>query len=407
MADTRQLHLRKIIFRACLILLPMSAIFMGVAVYLDLHLYLRPIPVNFEAAIRQQIEAAKLPSATVLVFNKDKIVFSQGYGMANIEQQRVATPDTLYQIASVSKLVTATAVMRLYEQGHFQLDDDINQYLPFLVRNPQFIEAPISIRMLLAHASSIGDGPAYLESYTLGQSADPTEPLGEFLREYFTPNGRHYSAQNFTNAKPGTALEYSNIGFGLLGYLVEQISGQPFDLYCKQAIFTPLNMPATQWFNRHVDKNRMAMPYGYDALRGIFTPLGYYGFSNYPDGMLKTSTTEFRRFLHVFLNDGVNLKGEPFLRPETVKEMLRAQYPKINGVAALGWAIIGDKHMHGGSDPGVGSVVVISKEAQWGVIMFANSGGLQAWRTELGLAIREDLLEYIERYGMPKDEAWQ
>ncbi|MFT4924450.1 MAG: CubicO group peptidase (beta-lactamase class C family) [Phenylobacterium sp.] len=391
----------KMMFKPAIILLCICAILVSAAVYLELHLYLRPIPQDFDKAMQQHIEAAKFPSAAVLVFKQGQVVFSKGYGLANIAKQQKATPDTLYQIASVSKLVTATAVMRLYEQGHLQLDDDINQYLPFKVRNPHFPDAAITFRMLLAHAASIGDGPAYWDSYTLGQSEDPTEPLGEFLRAYFSPNSHHYDpTQNFIDAKPGTQLEYSNIGFGLLGYLVEHISGQPFEIYCRQQIFKPLNMPASQWFYRDIDKSRMAMPYGYDALRRTFTPLGYYSFSNYPDGTLKTSTTEFMRFLQVFVNDGLTPNGEQFLRPETITEMLRPQYPQLSSVPALGWAIIGDKHMHGGSDPGVDTMVMISKKEQWAVIMFANSGGLQAWRTQLGLSIREDLIEYIEQYGI-------
>ncbi|WP_299797378.1 serine hydrolase [uncultured Shewanella sp.] len=375
----------------------------AIAIYLDLHLYLRPIPQDFDTAMHQQLEAAKFPGATVLVFNQGKVIFSKGYGFANIEEGRAATPDTLYQIASVSKLVTATAVMRLYEQGLLQLDDDINQYLPFAVRNPLFPDAPVTFRMLLAHVGSIGDGPAYWDSYTLGQSEDPIEPLGEFLREYFTPDGRYYNSEgNFVDAKPGTQAKYSNVGFGLLGYLVEQISGLPFEKYCRQEIFLPLDMPSSQWFYRDLDKSRMAMPYGYDAVNKTFTPLGHYSFTNYPDGSLKTSTTEFMRFLFLFLNEGETMSGKLFLRPDTVREMLRAQYPKVSDVPGLAWAIVGDKHMHGGSDPGVDTVVYISRGEQWGVIMFANSGGMQAWRTELGLSIRDDLYEYIERYGIPQ-----
>jgi CubicO group peptidase (beta-lactamase class C family) len=385
------------------IFLFLSVLLVLTAVYLELHLYLRPIPKDFDKAISQQIEAAKYPSATVLVFKKGKVIFSKGYGIANIEEKLAATPETLYQIASVSKLVTATAVMRLFEQGHIQLDDDISQYLPFKVRNPQYPDAPISFRMLLAHVGSINDGPSYWNSYTLGVSEDPTEPLGQFLQEYFTPNGLHYDEDNFVDAKPGTKVEYSNVAFGLLGYLVEHISSIPFEKYCENEIFKPLGMPNTKWFNRDVDKSRMAMPYGYNALQKTFTPLGFYGFTTYPDGSLKTSTSEFRRFLHVFVNNGKTLDGQRFLNPETVQEMLQVQYPKISEIPGLAWANINNMHMHGGTDPGVGALVMISKEEQSGVIMFANSGGIEAWRTELGLEIRDDIFEYIKLYGIPSE----
>lgn len=373
----------------------------AVAFYLDLHLYLRPIPPDFDQAIEQEIEAAKFPSMSVLVFKKDKVVFSKQYGLANVEQNRAATDDTLYQIASVSKLVTATAVLQLYEQGHFDLDDDINPYLPFKVINPHFPDAKITFRMLLAHTSSINDGPAFWDSYTIGESEDPTLSLNAFLTDYFTPANPFYDAdKNFIQDKPGTRLNYSNMAFGLLGYLVEHISGQPFNEYCKEAIFDPLQMPSTAWLNKEINKQKAAMPYGYNIFSKRYEPIGYYSFNNYPDGALKTSTSEFMRFLHLFISQGQTINGEQFLKPQTINEMLRAQYPDVSSIPALSWAIDGPHHMHGGSDPGVSTMVMISKEEQWGVIIFANSGGLQAWRTELGLEIRDSLYDYIKQYGV-------
>ena len=173
--------------------------------------------------------------------------------------------------------------------------------------------------------------------------------------------------------------------------------------FCEDEVFKPLGMHNTKWFYRDVDKSLMAMPYGYSAFGNEFYPLGYYGFINYPDGQLKTSVTEFRRFLSVFLNNGKTLEGNQYLKAETVEEMLTVQYPEVSDIPALSWATWDDKHMHGGSDPGVDTMVVISTRENLGVIMFANSGGIQAWRTELGLEIRHDLMEYLELYGIPKE----
>jgi CubicO group peptidase (beta-lactamase class C family) len=392
--------------KVSLFLLPVSVLLIGVFFYLDFHLYLRPIPQDFEKAILQQMEAAKLPSTSVLVFKKDQITFSKGYGFANIEEPRLASPDTLYQIASVSKLVTATAVMLLYEQGRFLLDDDINEYLPFKVRNPSFPDAPITFRMLLAHTSSISDGSffwegAYWDTYdAIGQSEEAVEPLGKFIRDYFTLDGRYYDAEvNFNDAKPGTKLEYSNVVFGLLGYLVEYTSKQSFEEFCRQKIFNPLYMNSTQWSSGKADRSRMAMPYDYNMLNNTFEPIGFYDIVTYPDGGLITTTTEFMRFMYLFINDGKTLEGSPFLRKETVEEMLRVQYPEISTVPGLAWANVDGKHMHGGTDPGIKTFVMLSKKEQWGVIMFSNGGSL---RTELGFEIRHDLYDYIHQYGLSK-----
>lgn len=401
MTSMQKLSLRNFFSKITRFILIIFCLFVGAFFYLDLHLYFRPIAQDLDKAIQQEMEAAKFPSAAVLIFKKDKVIFSKGYGFSNIEEKRRANKDTLYQIASISKLVTATAIMQLMEQGYFQLDDDINHYLPFRVRNPKYPEKPITFRMLLSHTGSIGDGPAYWNSYTIGESTDPTIPLGNFLTEYFTPNSKSYNPdKNFIASEPGTNLAYSNIGFGLLGYLVERISHKPFNEYCRTEIFKPLGMLSTSWFNKNVDRQKTAMPYGYDALRKIYKPIGYYGFPNYPDGLLKTSTSEFMRFISIFINGGLTIEGNQFLRPETIEEMLTPQFPNVSTIPAIAWAITGSYHAHGGSDPGVSTQVIISKEEKWGAIMFANSGGLQAWRTELGLEIRNGFYRYIKQYNI-------
>jgi len=383
-------------------LLALFMLSVGFFFYLDLHLYLRPVPKDFEQLIKQQMESAKFPSMSVLVFKEEKVVFAKSFGYANIENKTPATPESLYQIASVSKLVTATAVMQLFEQGRLALDDDINRYLPFAVRNPRHPNMPITFRMLLTHSSGINDGSAYFDSYTLGLSEDPLESLEFYIKNYLEPEGKYYDVEdNFIDAKPGTQLNYSNIGFGLLGLLVEQLSGVPFDEYCRINIFEPLGMTKTVWFNKDLDKSLAAMPYGYNVFNKSFYPLGYFSFSNYPDGALKTSTSEFMRFLYLFTNKGITLDGQRFLKSETVENMLRPQIPSVSDIPGLGWANMSFGNMHGGSDPGVATYVLISKEEKWGVIMFANSGGLPAWRTELGLEIRDELYDYIKNNGVP------
>jgi CubicO group peptidase (beta-lactamase class C family) len=369
-------------------LLLASLILLGVAVlYLDYHLFLLPVPDDLDAALSQQIDIAKLPGMTVAVLNEEKVVFQKGYGFANLEEARPANPDTLYQVASVSKIATATALMRLYETGGYQLDDDINQFLPFQVRNPAHPETPITFRTLLAHTSSISDGPAYDDSYTLGISADPTEPLGEFLEAYFTPSEEYYHAKkNFTSDAPGETYHYSNVGFGLLGYLVERISGQSFNEYCNQEVFEPLGMTSTRWFLREVDQSRMAMPYGYNMLRRRHAPLGYYGFTTYPNGQLKTSTNDFAKLLFMFIRNGQTLDGEWFLQPETVQEMLRVQYPQSSENVGLAWHMNESQtqHNHSGGDPGVSTLVVFSQDEDWGLVIFSNAGGLEALRSTIG-----------------------
>lgn len=300
--------------------------------YTDLYLWLVPRSKNVDSAIIQDMQAAKVLGAAILVMRDGQIESAIGYGVADLQTGRMVTPETLFTIASVSKTVTATALMTLYEQGKFGLDDDINQYLPFKVRNPNYPDLPITFRMLLTHSSSIQDSPVYAEYYTLQKTPvlpDSQTPLGEYLKDYLSLDGKLFSSKdNFDKDAPGTKYIYSNTGFGLIGYLTELISGLSFEEYCKQAIFVPLEMTHTAWHFRNVDTELMAIPYGYNNILRQPKPYGFYGYPTYPDGALKTSVNEFARFLSIFLNAGKTLERKPFLHPKTINEMLaRHSFP--------------------------------------------------------------------------------
>lgn len=281
---------------------------------------------NFDSAIIEAMKVFNAPGAAILIICGKQIKYTKGYGIADPQTGRVVTPDTLFTIASISKTVTATALMTLYEQRKFTLDDDINLYLPFHVRNSYFLDTPITFRMLLSHTSTLKDSDLFYEYYTLKKTPVlPDSPilLGDFLKDYLTPDGKLYNtADNFLKAKPGTKYTYSNIGFGLLGFLIECISGIRFDEYCKQVIFEPLGMRNTAWYFKDVDLSLMAVPYGYNDSLNQPLRYGFYGYPTYPDGALKTSINEFARFLFMFINEGNTIDGKAFLRAETVKEML-------------------------------------------------------------------------------------
>jgi CubicO group peptidase (beta-lactamase class C family) len=327
------------------------------------------------------MEAAKIPGAAMVVIRDGQIESAEGYGIADVESGRKVTPDTLFTIASVSKTVTATALITLYEQGKFNLNDDINQYLPFELRNPNFPNTPITFRMLLTHTSSIHDSDIYNQYYTLQEEPvlpDSPIALGDYLKDYLTHEGKLYSAKdNFLEDAPGTTYTYSNTGFGLVGLLVEQISGMPFDQYCKTAIFEPLGMGHSAWLFKNVDTEEMAIPYGYNDLLRQPKPYGFYGYPTYPDGALKTSVNEYARFLSIFINEGKTFEGGQFLKPETVKEMLTLQtYPGLEDKSiGLAWHSGSKFYNHTGGDAGINTFAAFEPVSRTGAILFTNGGG--------------------------------
>jgi CubicO group peptidase (beta-lactamase class C family) len=161
----------------------------------------------------------RIPGLAACIVKSGQVAWSKGFGWADIAQRVPMDPDrTVQDIGSISKTVVATAVMQLWEKGQFQLDDDVNERLPFAARSPSHTDTPITYRLLLTHRSGIADSTAYRSSYACG---DPSLPLGQVGQAHLEPGGRSYDkGANFHPRRPGAKSEYSNVGFGLLGYLV-------------------------------------------------------------------------------------------------------------------------------------------------------------------------------------------
>lgn len=196
-----------------------------------------------------------------------RLIWEGYYGYANIALQDSVKASTIFMLASISKTVTASALMQLWEQGRFQLDDSINAYLPFSIRNPYFPSIAITFRHLLTHSSSIRDG-----YYPYYWGSDPQITLEEYIIGNLTPEGSHYSPANFSSSyPPGALVSYCNIGASLCGYLVEIISGIPFDQYCRDSIFIPLGMTHTAWFLRDLNVSLIAHPYTWNGSSSMTT----------------------------------------------------------------------------------------------------------------------------------------
>jgi CubicO group peptidase (beta-lactamase class C family) len=321
--------------------------------------------------LESELEELELPGLAAAIVKDGRIVCASASGFANIAEDRPVTPETLFLVASISKTVTATALMQLYEQGKFQLDDDINDYLSFQVRNPWAPEVPITFRQLLTHTSSIRDSSLFNDFLTKGMDSPIT--LAELLQGYLTPDGAYYHEDdNFQSDGPGESYEYTNMNFVLIGYLVEVMSGVPFDKYCRDNIFAPLGMEKTTWRLAEVDKTLLAMPYRKSFFR--FVRYGQYGQANYPDGMLRTSVVELARFLIAYMQGG-SFEETQILGPETVREMLSSQ-TELDDTQGLAWytSRFARREVwgHNGSDIGAGAEMWFDPASNEGVILVSN-----------------------------------
>jgi CubicO group peptidase (beta-lactamase class C family) len=347
--------------------------------------------------VEAQREEHHIPGLAVAIIDETGVLFSAGYGWADLRGEVSMTPDTIINIASISKTVTNAAVLQLRDQGLFALDDDVSLYLPFSVRHPSFPEAEITVRQLLTHTSGIQDGAAYDASYACG---DPAVSLGTWVRGYLEPGGPYYDAdQNGSPTPPGEAYSYSNVGYGLLGYLVETVAGVPFADYVRSKVFAPLGMFESGWYLARLDPCRHATPYAWieagNTLDNVlfaeasgrlleeaeFVPFCLYSFFNIPDGLVRTSVHELANFLAAHMRGGV-FEDQRILAGSTVEEILSPQLADSmiedsRFVQGLTWRRrsfdFGDVWGHSGGDPGVRTHMMFSQEHSRGVILFANS----------------------------------
>ena len=352
-----------------------------------------PMP-ECETDLEPHLRELRVPGLAAVIVKDGKIVCTAVAGAANVDDDVPVTPNTLFLVASISKTVTGTALMQLHERGEFELDDDINDYLPYDVTIPSAPKSQITFRQLLTHTASLRDNRSSFDKFVT-QGADSPLSLAKLTEEYLTPDGEYYdNLQNFLPAAPGTVMQYANIGIVLAGYLVEEISGDPFDEYCYDNIFSPLGMVKTSWRLADIDEDELAVPHDWVWWLRRYEALEHYGQANYPDGMLRTTPLELARFLIAVMQGGA-YEGKRILERPTVKEMLKRQ-TLLNRSQGLVWfnATVDGRVVwgHDGSDDGASAAMWFDPNANEGVILMANG----TWTDESTLF--EKLFEEADEY---------
>ncbi|VVB62249.1 D-aminopeptidase [uncultured archaeon] len=300
----------------------------------------------FDKKIEVCMRLAKFPSLSACIIDGDKVVWSKGYGVSNIEHQYTATENTVYGICSITKTITGTALMQLFDQGLFNLDDDVNNYLPFNLRNPNFPDDPITFRMLLSHSSSLRDRESYWLITFYHEGGPPFEgyPM-PWLEDYLVPGRSTYDSYVWDSINgPGTFSEYANINFDLIGYLVELISGEPFCTYCEDHIFKPLEMYNTSFNLSSYTEEDLAVPYNWNPQNNIYEKNYNMVFLHYMAGGLFSTVIDMSHFMMMQMNGG-SYKNTRILKESTVEEMHKIQSPNFNPARAYGLAWYFEPHL--------------------------------------------------------------
>jgi CubicO group peptidase (beta-lactamase class C family) len=336
-----------------------------------------------DSLIETQMEENNIPGLASCIVKKNTIIWNRCYGYANIEKNLHVYDSTAFLLASVTKTFTGTAIMQLWEQGLFGLDDNINAYLPsgIGVINPYYDNKPIFFRMLMTHTSSI--------KYNMENSYDPLMTWGDdspvsldsFVVNYFTEGGIYYDPANYNNWAPGSRYQYSNEAITLLGYLTGLIADTSFFHYCETNIFKPLKMKHTGWFLSDLDTDNLAIPYTYQF--GTYYPIGYFSHPGYPSSLLKSSSSDLARYVMAYINEG-ELEGSRILNSSTVTLMNTVHYPQIASYIGLIWLLDyrdGKKvWWHRGGNKGCSTWISYSPADTLGIIILSN---MSQWETNL------------------------
>ncbi len=267
----------------------------------------------FDGIIPLQLERTDIAGATVWVMKDGKLLMQKGYGFADAKEQKPVDPtQTIFRLASISKLFTWISVMQLQEQGKLDLDTDVNNYLDFKIR-PAF-EKPITLRNLMTHTGGFEEEVRNILLIKTNKMLT--------LRDFLIEN------QPRRLFAPGTIPAYSNYGVGLASYIVQRVSGVPFEQYVAEHIFAPLGMTHSSFY-QPLPKDLEKLPS--EGYRGSTDKpaLGFEVFNPAGAGGLSSTASDMGRFGQALLNGGA-LDGKRVLKSETLDQMYTPQFRTSN-----------------------------------------------------------------------------
>ncbi len=340
----------------------------------------QPADYSLDSTLTRAVTEAGIVGLATAVIVDGRVVWTRAYGFADRDTQTPLTTRTVMNLASVSKTTIGVSMMRLVAEGKLSLDENINQYLPFEVRNPNHPDARITLRHLATHTSGITDRRDFYAS--LYRPVDePDMALDSLLRSYLVAGGSNYSTDNFLTVAPGRSRDYSNLAATLAAYIVQRAAGESFDAHTRRVIFAPLGMKSAGWFWSQVDSTVHSRLYEQDSTST--NRVAHYELTSYPDGGLRMSVDDLSRYFAMLLNNGT-LDGVLIIDSASLAEMKRFHWTTTNkpddyelteGNTGLFWRtkFNGQRIGHGGNDPGVSVEMLTDAAGRVGIIYMSNT----------------------------------
>lgn len=345
-------------------------------IYLFLITYSIAVIANAQLTAKERIEQlmkeTPVMGLSVAVVKNNRIIYTEAFGLKNQQsKERLETTDLL-RIASISKSFVATSIMQLVEKKKMKLEDDVSDLVGFKVRNPEFPNTVISLKMLLSHRSSINDSRGY------------------FTLDSLNPATTANAEKCYNNYEPGKGYQYCNLNFNLAGAILEKYSGERLDQYVKRHILDPLKIYGGYNVDE-LDSSMLASLYEYntDSAAFIHSPGAYVsrkalladyklGYSTpifSPTGGMKISAPSLATYMMMHMNLGKR-KGKRILKKKSAL-MMQTPIDTLNqyvfGLLRIK-TLLPDETMtgHTGSAYGLHSLMFFEPDKKFGIVVISN-----------------------------------
>jgi CubicO group peptidase (beta-lactamase class C family) len=336
---------------------------------------------GLKPALTKLVEDGKIPGGVVVVARHGRVAHTATFGYRDLASKTPMTEDTIFAIASMSKPITCVAVMTLVEQGKVGLDDPIGKYLPELKDmrvlgnakddTPDALatvpaKGPITVRHLLSHTSGFSYGGFLSNDARLQRSYDRARAQGPDLKTIADQVQR--LGKTALAHQPGEGWTYG-LSHDVLGRLIEVVSGERFDRYLQEHLFTPLDMHDTSFLVPEANRNRVATIYRWSASGGLSPLPKRYGSATFfsGGGGLFSTARDYTRFAQM-LQGGGELGGQRILKPETIRQMTTNQIGKLSAFGVLKYGLGFGLEMA----PGRGGAAPVLRRYFWGGLYSTN-----------------------------------
>ena len=318
--------------------------------------------------IDKEMKLKNITGLSIAVADSEQILFSEGFGLSNRKGRQTFSDETVSNTGSVSKLITATAIMKLAEIGKIDLDAPVSAYIPeFNPRESDEFKNPVTVRMLLNHESGL-ESDGFYDFYLGYEKSDDAQH--SYRRAVDAVN------QSGMVREPYTIFSYCNMGYSLLGVILERIQGPDFQTAVEELVFKPVGMNDSTFIIDQIPASRMAR--GYSAGKDVSIPY----IRDMPAGSLNTCAKDMGYFLRNILSTYKNDTG--ILEKETLLEMFTPSNGSVSNdldfKIGLGWWIVdldvlpGEYILgHGGDLPPFHSLLAVLPERDLAVFIMVNS----------------------------------